>query len=88
MKRKFIHLVVLALLVVSGVATAIPASAVTYGDPVETPQIEFPEVVPVWIRVTLMVCRCLSTADRSLTQEATSYVTFQLRPIPYRVGRA
>jgi hypothetical protein len=49
MKRKFIHLVVLALTVVSGVAKAVPASAVTNGDPVEAPQIEFSEVVPVWV---------------------------------------
>ena len=24
-------------------------SAVTYGDPVESPQVEFPEVVPIWV---------------------------------------
>ena len=67
MKRKFIPLVVLALTVVSGVATAVPASAVTYGDPVETPQIEFPEVVPVWVGGTSLCTGTLIAQQVVLT---------------------
>ena len=33
------------------------ANAVTYGDPIENPQIEFPEVVPVWVGGTSLCTR-------------------------------
>jgi secreted trypsin-like serine protease len=84
MKRKFIHLVVLALTVVSSVATAIPASAVTYGDPVESPQTEFPEVVPVWVGGTSLCTGTLITQQVVLT--AAHCVYGQAGPFQISVG--
>ena len=43
------------------------ASAVTYGDPVENPQIEFPEVVPVWVGGTSLCSGTLVTQQVVLT---------------------
>ena len=45
---RFIVAALLPLTLVTIVQTS-TASAVTYGDPIENPQIEFPEVVPVWV---------------------------------------
>jgi len=84
MKRKFIQLVVLTLTVVSSVATAIPASAVTYGDPVEAPQIEFPEVVPVWVGGTSLCTGTLITQQVVLT--AAHCVYGQPGPFQISVG--
>jgi len=84
MKRKFIHLVVLALTVISSVATAIPASAVTYGDPVEAPQIEFPEVVPIWVGGTTLCTGTLLTQQIVLT--AAHCIYGQAGPFQISVG--
>ncbi len=84
MKYKFIHLVVLALTVVSSIATAIPASAVTYGDPVEAPQMEFPEVVPVWVGGTSLCTGTLITQQVVLT--AAHCVYGQAGPFQISVG--
>jgi trypsin len=84
MSRKFISLVVIALTVVSGVITAVPASAVTYGDPVEAPQIEFPEVVPVWVGGTSLCTGTLITQQVVLT--AAHCVYGQAGPFQISVG--
>lgn len=51
MGMKLARFVVAALVPLTLVTIVQPstASAVTYGDPVENPQIEYPEVVPVWV---------------------------------------
>ena len=51
MGMKLARFVFAALLPLTLVTIVQPstASAVTYGDPVENPQIEYPEVVPVWV---------------------------------------
>jgi trypsin len=84
MSRKFTSLVVIALTVVSGVIAAVPASAVTYGDPVENPQIEFPEVVPVWVGGTSLCTGTLITQQVVLT--AAHCVYGQAGPFQISVG--
>ena len=84
MSRKLISLVAIALTVVSGVIAAVPASAVTYGDPVEAPQIEFPEVVPVWVGGTSLCTGTLITQQVVLT--AAHCVYGQAGPFQISVG--
>ena len=42
-------LLVLTISLTSLVAVPDGVDAVTYGDPVESPQVDFPEVVPIWV---------------------------------------
>ena len=67
MKRKLISIVFITLTIVSSFVATTPASAVTYGDPVEAPQIEFPEVVPVWVGGTSLCSGTLVTQQVVLT---------------------
>jgi hypothetical protein len=84
MKRRFIRLVSLGLIVISSIATSVPASAVTYGDPVEAPQIEFPEVVPIWVGGTSLCTGTLLTQQIVLT--AAHCIYGQAGPFQISVG--
>lgn len=84
MNRKFIRLVSLGLIVISSIATSVPASAVTYGDPVEAPQIEFPEVVPIWVGGTSLCTGTLLTQQVVLT--AAHCIYGQAGPFQISVG--
>ena len=60
------------------------ASAVTYGDPIENPQIEFPEVVPVWVGGSSLCSGTLVTQQVVLT--AAHCVYGQSGPFQISVG--
>lgn len=59
-------------------------SAVTYGDPIESPQIEFPEVVPVWVGGTSLCSGTLVRQQVVLT--AAHCVYGQRGPFQISVG--
>jgi hypothetical protein len=84
MKRKFTPLVLLTVTLISSVVATSPASAVTYGDPVEAPQIEFPEVVPVWVGGKSLCSGTLVTQQVVLT--AAHCVYGQSGPFQISVG--
>lgn len=60
------------------------ASAVTYGDPIENPQTEFPEVVPVWVGGSSLCSGTLVTQQVVLT--AAHCVYGQSGPFQISVG--
>lgn len=86
MGMKLARLVVAALLpltLVTIVQTS-TASAVTYGDPIENPQIEFPEVVPLWVGGSTLCSGTLVTQQVVLT--AAHCVYGQSGPFQISVG--
>jgi hypothetical protein len=66
---KLTRVVVAALIPLTLVPMVQPstANAVTYGDPVENPQVEYPEVVPVWVGGTSLCSGTLVTQQVVLT---------------------
>jgi hypothetical protein len=83
MNRKFIPLVIIAMFS-TGLFNVPPVSAVTYGDPVEAPQVEFPEVVPVWVGGKSFCTGTLITQQVVLT--AAHCVYGQAGPFQISVG--
>ena len=77
---------VAALLTLTMVTLIQPStvSAVTYGDPIESPQIEFPEVVPVWVGGTSLCSGTLVRQQVVLT--AAHCVYGQRGPFQISVG--
>ena len=80
---RFIVAALLPLTLVTIVQTS-TASAVTYGDPIENPQIEFPEVVPVWVGGSSLCSGTLVTQQVVLT--AAHCVYGQSGPFQISVG--
>ena len=84
MRRGFVPFLTLVLITATGVFNVLPVSAVTYGDPVEAPQIEFPEVVPVWVGGKSFCTGTLITQQVVLT--AAHCVYGQAGPFQISVG--
>lgn len=83
---KLARFVVAALIPLTLAVIAQPptANAVTYGDPVENPQVEYPEVVPVWVGGTSLCSGTLVTQQVVLT--AAHCVYGQKGPFQISVG--
>jgi hypothetical protein len=86
MGMKFARFVTATLMSVTlaAIVESPTATAITYGDPVENPQVEFPEVVPVWVGGKSLCSGTLVTQQVVLT--AAHCVYGQSGPFQISVG--